>query len=812
MVTGLAWGRGLAAALLGSTALATMIAGPAAMAAETVAGTVQVAQDSGARRFDIPAGPLGSALTTFGEASGKKVLVPSGVLQNRNTAGVSGTLSADRALAQLLDGTGLTWRYTETGAVTLEPVSTQDGAMELGPVTVEGQAQALSGATEGTGSYTSRVSTVGSKAPATLREVPQSVTVVTRERMDDQNMKRLEDAMRATTGMTVATNDNGRSSIFVRGFELDNYLVDGLPTSLSSIYGTQPDLAMFDRVEVLRGPSGLFGGTGEPGGTVNLARKRALDHAAASGSATYGSWNSYETQADVTGPLVSSGRIRGRVVASYQDKDSFVDVNHNTGKLGYGTLELDLSPATTLSLAMSHQERDITPSNGLPAYANGQLLNVDRSTFYGADWNRFDSASNDMLAELKHTFDDGGFAQVSARYVDRWADMKYAYANSAVSASTGNTTSMAVLARNYDEQALSMDGHVSKPFTAFGLTHNILGGVDYRRYEQTLWSGTATSAWTSNASSPNTTNFREPNVTLNSGTRTVPEQYSGYGQLRVKLAEPLTVIGGGRVSYYHQDVTNLVNRTVSSLDVNAKTTPYAGIVLDVTKELSLYASYTGIFQPQTGTLLSGGMPKPREGNQVETGIKGEFLDGRLNSHLGVFRILDQNRLINDPSNAAYKVAAGEAESKGAEAEISGAITPEWQVFAGYSYLLTKFLNGDGTNAVEGQPVSTLTPKHTLTLWTKYSFREGSPLAGFNVGGGARVLSAFYNQSGNVRWYQDGYTVVDGQVGYQLNENLDLTLTVNNLFDEEYYSRVGSSTVFNFYGEPRSYWLKLGAKF
>ncbi|NFV78834.1 TonB-dependent siderophore receptor [Magnetospirillum aberrantis] len=808
MVSGLACWRGLAAALLGGTALATLVVVPAAMAAEAT----QVAQAGDVRSFDIPAGPLGRALTAFGEASGLKVLVPSALLQNRNTAGVSGTLSPERALVQLLGGTGLTWRYTDSGVVTLEAVPAQDGAMELGPVTVEGQARALSATTEGSGSYTSRVATVGSKMPATLREIPQSVTVVTRQRMDDQNMQRLEDAMRATTGMTIATNDNGRSSIFVRGYELDNYLVDGLPTSLSSIYGTQPDLAMFDRVEVLRGPSGLFGGTGEPGGTVNLARKRALDHAAASGSFTYGSWNAYEAMADATGPLVSSGRVRGRVVASYLDKDSFIDVNHNTGKLGYGTLEFDLTPATTLSLALNRQERDITPTNGLPAYADGRLLNVDRSTYYGADWNRFESASNEALAELKHTFDDGGFAQVSARYVDRWADMKYAYSGSAVSAAD-TTSTMAVLARNYDEQTLSLDGHLSKPFTAFGLTHNALVGADYRRYEQTLWStGNSSYAWTSNVNSPNTTGFAETYPAQTSGTRTVPEQYSVYGQLRLKVAEPLTLIGGGRLSYYHQDVTNLVNNTTTSLDVNAETTPYAAVVFDVTKQVSLYASYTEIFQPQTGTLSSGAMPKPRVGNQYETGVKGEFLEGRLNTHLGVFRIRDENRLINDPANATYKVAAGEAESKGLEAEISGALTPEWQVFAGYSYVLTKFLKGDGATAVEGQPVSTLTPKHTVTLWTKYTFGEGSPLEGFNVGGGARMLSAFYNQVGAVRWYQDGYTVVDGQVGYQLTDNLDLTLTVNNVFDEEYYSRVGSSSVFNFYGEPRSYWLKLGAKF
>src|SRR5690606_22975133 len=158
----------------------------------------------------------------------------------------------------------------------------------------------------------------------------------------------------------------GRSSLFLRGFEIDNYLVNGLPAPISSIYGTQPDLAIFDRVETLRGPTGLFGGSGEPGGTANLGLKRAQDECSGSASVSAGSWENYRGEVDVTGPLLESGRLRGRFVGAYQDRESFTDVTDNKVSIGYGTVEADLTEDTTLSVGLWHQERDITPFNGLP--------------------------------------------------------------------------------------------------------------------------------------------------------------------------------------------------------------------------------------------------------------------------------------------------------------------------------------------------------------------------------------------------------------------------------------------------------------
>lgn len=762
---------------------------------------------------DIPSRPLPEAIAELSAQTGLQVLYSGDGPFERSSGAVSGNYTLPQALGIMLKGTGISFRFVGKDAVTLVSSGGErsGGAMEIGPVTVVGSQAGGSAITEGTGSYASSTAGFGSKNPASIRETPQSISVVTRQRIEDQNMTSLDDAMRKTTGMVVLNNDQGRSSIFSRGFELDSFLVDGLPSPLSSIYGSQPELAIYDSVEVLRGPGGLLAGTGEPGGVVNLVRKRALDRFALSGSASYGSWDYYAGEADITGPLAKGGAIRGRLVGAYKDRDTFVDVNHNQAIVGYGTLEFDLDDATTLSLAFTRQERDITPFNGLPAYTTGQLLDVRRSTFIGADWNRFDNASNEGFLELERRFGNGGHAKLAARYVDRTVDFKYAYSRTAVDPVTGNV-GMTALAREFDEESLALDAHVSSPFELAGLTHRFVAGADYRRYDQNLRQGTHNfgPSETVNVFNP-VSNLPEPNINFTTRTLVEPEQFGLYGQAALKPLSPLTFIFGGRLSWYDSRTTNLATSPpqIQNVDVDGKFTPYAGVVYDISDSLSAYVSYAQIFQPQTSLDASGNVLDPRSGVQYEAGLKGEFLDGKFNFQAAVFRLVDENRAIADPVTAGASIASGEVEVQGVETEVSGSPLPGLEVYAGYTFTETEHLSAPAGQ--EGMVFSTWTPKHNFNLWSRYSFQSGM-LNGVHLAGGLKAVSSFYSQSGAVRFEEDGYAIVDAQVGYKFTENLSATLTVNNVFDTEYYTRVGSATVFNFFGEPRSAILNVAARF
>ena len=677
--------------------------------------------------------------------------------------------------------------------------------------TIEVQGERGAVQTEGVDSYTTSRTTIGKDA-LTLKEIPQSVTVVTRQRIQDQNMTALEDAARVAPGIVIYQNDRGRSSIFSRGFEFDTFSIDGLPSPMSSIYGTQPDLAPFDRVEILRGPSGLFAGTGEPAGTLNLARKRAQSKFGASVNGTVGSWDYYRSEVDLNAPLTKSGNVRARAVGAFTDNNSFIDKVGNQSKVGYGTVEVDLTPQTTASFVILHQDKDMVPQNGLPTFANGTLADVSRSTFSGRSWNRFNNRVDDYLAELEHRFDNGGHAKAGIRYSDRFVDLKYAYGSGAINATTGNYNST-VLARQYWEKSLSTDAHISTPFSLIGQTHNFLLGVDYRQYDQKTYQGTATNG-TNNIYNP--TDTAEPNVTLTPQTQVKPQQTGIYSQLRFKPVSSITTILGGRMSWYEQDTTTLSTGAVAGLKETGVFTPYLGLVVDLTANISAYGVYTEIFQPQPGSLtVSGANVDPRTGEQYEAGLKGSFLGGALNTSLGVFMTRDNNRAVRDLDNPTYVVAAGEVEVRGIEAEISGRLAPGWQVQAGYAYTESEYLNtvtsSTGTTSTAGQTFNTGTPAHSFNVWSKYEFQDPQ-LRGWHAAGGFRAQSQIYAQaSSTVQIVQASYAVFDGQIGYKFKDNFEATFTVNNLFDEIYYARTGSLSTFNFYGEPRSYWLKLSAK-
>jgi outer membrane receptor for ferric coprogen and ferric-rhodotorulic acid len=221
-------------------------------------------------------------------------------------------------------------------------------------------------------------------------------------------------------------------------------------------------------------------------------------------------------------------------------------------------------------------------------------------------------------------------------------------------------------------------------------------------------------------------------------------------------------------------------------------------MFDLTAELALYTSYSDIFKPQNNLTRDNQQIDPRTGAQYEIGIKGEFLDGRINTHAALYRLEDTNRALPDPVDDQFSVAAGKVRSEGFETEISGQLTPQWQLTAGYAYTTTEYLRA--LPAQEGESYSPFTPKHNVNLWTKYSFADGI-LQDFYIGGGLRTVSEFYSGSSNLRFEAPGYTTVSLLGGYAIDEHWKVSLNIENLFDRKYYEKVSGTTRQNFYGAP-----------
>jgi outer membrane receptor for ferric coprogen and ferric-rhodotorulic acid len=665
-----------------------------------------------------------------------------------------------------------------------------DEPLQLEMVTVEGNQLYDMLPSEQTGGYAVDAATVGTKTPAALKDIPQSISVITRESIEDRNVDTLDELARRTPGLRVLTNDAGRSSIYSRGYEYDEFNIDGLPAPMASINGTLPNLAAFDRVEVMRGPSGLFNSSSELGGIVNLVRKRPTEDAQGHVIGRYGSFNQYYLEGDASGPLTEDGRLRGRAVVAQSDTDGFVDNNDNNSQSFYATLEYDIDPDTMVSVAYLRQQRDITVNNGLATDADGSLLDVDRSTFFGADWNDFTATTDDFIFELTHRFESGGFGRVGARYSNRNADYNYAFGGGPVAAD--GTVPVSATAGDIDQNTLAVDASYSQPFETFGNVSEFVAGADYKHYDTDSIRGRARLGRT------DADDFEDLAYVdvLASGSltdnTTKLEEIGLYTKLTFRPVEPLALIGGVRVSDYKVELTDNTAGTTGSRDDNGKLTPYAGLVLDVDRHHALYASYSKVFNPQTAYDINGDLIEPREGTQYETGVKGSYFNGDLNARASLFRMYDRNYAAGVPGEN-YNEAIGQRRIQGVEFELDGSPIEQLDIIAGYTYLDTEVERG------ADEATFVLMPDHMFNLWTKYAFDSGL-LDRVSIGAGVTAFSDFSSLQGVEA---PGYAVVDAMVGYQFTDKLSGAVNVNNLLDKKYYNRVGSTGTFNFYGEPTS---------
>ena len=810
VVTEVRRGRGGRVVLAATASALALVIGSVAMPQVAVAQTAQSQID-----VDIPAQDLNGALLLLTQRAGLQIVYDADKVAGRRSSAVQGRVTPTEALSQMLVATGLTFRFTGGNRVTLEPApQSADGAVQLGPVRVEGtdgrsvgsvQAQI---ATEGTGSYTTRALTIG-KAPQSIRETPNSVSVVTRQQIEDRNMTSLPDAMNAVTGIVIQPFGNGISDFASRGFSIASIQFDGVATqgAIGSYMPVSYDIAMYDRIEVLRGPAGLFQGSGEPGGTVNIVRKRALEWFQISGSFMAGSWDSYRGELDVTGPLSADGKLRARIVGAYDDRGSYIDLVYARKSVVYGTIEYDLAENTVVSVGASYQGGPSRPLYGLPTYPDGRLLDAPRSTFLGSKWDRKDDDVYRYFADVEHNMSNGG--QIIVRYdqTDRRTDYMHSSFGSTPVDQDGNIEVL----QNKTKRIIKdrgFDAYITSPIKIISDRDNIVIGSNYRRYVTDI------SGYSANLRSVIRNVFKPdhnmpmPTFTAASFPNTsTADRWGVYGQSRLGILPATTLVLGGRLDWWEGKFSRN-GVTADDGSVKAKFVPYAALVYDLTNSVTLYGSYANTFAPQTAVTVTGDFVEPRSGSQYELGLKGEFMDGALNGHFALFRIEDSNRAIEDPDNPDFSVASGKVRSQGLEAELTGSPLSGWDLTAGYAYTETEFLRGNPGQA--GTIFNSGSPKHSLKLWSKYEFAEG-PTKGLSVAGGVNLSSGTFSRSGAITWRQDTYAVVSAQLGYRLNQNLEFNLTANNLFDETYYVRVASGGRQSYFGEPRNVMFTLRAR-
>ena len=649
--------------------------------------------------------------------------------------------------------------------------------------------------TGGAKSYTAKSASTSTKLNLSLRETPQSVKVLTREYLDDANINSFQDMLNSVTGVTTNRWDE-RQYPTARGFDVDYYLFDGVPSSSELDIASDPDLSMYDRVELVKGANGLMTGAGNPAIAINMIRKHAnAKELTGTLSSSYGSWNAWNSMADISAPLNADGTVRGRVVVKHESTDSFADLYEKENNLFYGVLDADLTDSTYLSVGASYQELDRSGIKwgGLPAFYNdGSLTDFDRDLTVTSDWTYWNTNTTTAFAQFKQKLFNDITLNVNYDYreIDAETALLYLWSES-VDKTTNSSGGLYPYTDTSKTTQNNADVYISAPFTLGGLQQEVVAGFMYNQSEltdryygsPTLDNGTIDF----NNFTPSKIIGSINNNVANPSNKTT--QTGVYLAGKFTLLEPLKLVTGVRVSNWeYESEDGNGNRKY-----NNKVTPYAGLIYDFLEDYSWYASYTEIFKPENKQDANQQYLDPREGKSYETGLKGEFFDKQLNASMSVFLTQQDNVAekigsikIGDEFKDVYS-STDSVESKGFEIELDGKITNNWDMSFGVAHFNVEDANG--------KKVQTTAARTSANLFTKYTLDKWS------LGGGLNYKSEAYKDEAARRITQDAYVLANLMAAYQVDQNIKLQLNVNNLFDEKYYEGLGKNSMV--YGAPRN---------
>lgn len=640
-------------------------------------------------------------------------------------------------------------------------------------------------------------SNVGTKMPLALRDIPQSVSIISKQRIQDQNLTTIGDVLSNTTGVSANSIDSERVSFWSRGNLINNYLFDGVPTIVDSIWDfgeTAGDTAIYDRVEVIRGANALSTGSGYPSASVNMVRKHA-DSKVVTGSLTAetGSWDKQRYVGDITVPLNDAGTVRARAIGGYQEADSWLDRYHRRTRFLSTIVDADLTDSTTLTLGWDYQSSETRDPTwgGLPVfYSDGSRTHYDRSFNTASDWAYSDKESNKYYANLVQKFDNGWQAQINGAYSKTTFDTLQAYPYGFPDKETGQGVFIYNGWNKGTRKVNSVDLYANGPFDLLGRTHQLMLGGSYSKQDNYFFN---TSSDGVSAGDFNNWQGDIPQGTYQpwhvESDDTI-RQKSLYSAARFSLADPLSLLVGARYTQW------AAHGTTGNKE-NDKIAPYAGLTYDLNDTYSVYASYTSIFQPNNVRNIEAKYLEPTTGKSYETGIKGDWNNSRLTANLSLFRTEQNNLAVNTysyiPGTSQYAWKSVDSVSRGVEFEVNGALTDNWQMTFGASRYIAEERNGTA--------VSSQLPRTTAKLFTSYRLPM---LQDLTVGGGVNWQNQSWQDvtgpTGSEHLVQGSYALVNLFSRYQVTKQLSVQANVNNLFDKEYYAYLGD---YGLYGAPRS---------
>lgn len=654
---------------------------------------------------------------------------------------------------------------------------------ELPEVEVKAAVQADQ-SSEKTKSYTVKETTSATRLGTSIRETPQSISVITRQELDDFRILSVNEALSYATGIKVEQFETDRTEYTARGLNITSFQIDGLnsPISFSGTNYGDLDVAVYDRIEVLRGANGLIAGTGNPSATINFVRKRATKDFQAKVDVSAGSWDNRRLDADISSALNADGSVRGRLVGAYQDRNSYLDRYSTERNVVYGVIEADLSDNTSVAIGHTYQKNDSSGNNfgSLPLlYTDGTKRHYKVSDSVATDWAYMKVDTNVSFAELTHYFNNDWKVKGQLTYKDTGSEGRYNYIDGYEDRTTGlGTFTSYPYIYSFATKDHVADIYANGPFELAGRKHELVVGATWSKSYMKEYSRTGDTLGNITVNSfDDLGNFPIPNF----GPKSKDSDYQStttnlYTAAKLNPTDALKItVGGSLLSYELEGVAYGADQAAKE---NNKFTPYVGTVLDLNDTISLYASYAGIYKPQVERGVNLKPLAPLKGKNYEAGIKSEWFNKKLNSSFALFRTEQENQAQAVGTNGTITTYEGiQATTKGYEFDVSGEVTDNLNINAGYTRLMS--VKGD-----QDQNVNPFVPRHLVHLTTVYKVPSIEKL---KVGASVNWQSDTHVDIGTVRYTQDSYATLNLMANYQIDEHWSAAVNLYNVTDEKYLS-------------------------
>ncbi|MEE3927521.1 TonB-dependent siderophore receptor [Pseudomonas viridiflava] len=678
-----------------------------------------------------------------------------------------------------------------------DQVATNNSSIELQNIDIQSATdiETAQGPVQG---YRATRSASATRTDTSLHETPQSISVVSREAVEDIGATRLQDALDYAGGVGRANNFGGQglTTFTVRGFTTGEFYRNGFPINRG--YPNMPDANTIERLEVLRGPATTLYGRGDPGGTFNVVSKQPLAERSVTLGSQLNDQGMKRGTLDASGPLDDDGRFAYRLNVVGEGGDTFRD-HVETERYGVTpVLSWQVDDATRITFEGDFMRNNAPLDRGLTRYP-AQTRTASRDTFFGEkDVGKLHNDNN--MAQIRFDRDLNADWKLGGGIQMLDGSLKGDAIEANGLAADGRT-----LGRNFNYRKLEWTDrdvqlNVTGHFATAGVDHTLLAGVEYEDYDYKSIirrSSGAVNAYTIDIFDPVYGKARPALTRTTTNDKENLKTYAAFVQDQVALTERMKLLAGVRFERFEHDYDTFGVGVPFTNSDNA-VTPRLGLTYDLTDTVAVYANTARSFKPNTGASRLGGGFKAEEGKSYEVGVKWEALDRRFSVDAALYQIEKQNVLTTDPVDSTFSVAAGEVRSRGLDLNVVGNLTPEWRVMGSYAYVDAEVTKD---NTLRSGTRLLNIPEQTFSLLNVYEFQDGA-LRGLGLGAGGRYVDQRAGQTANTAFSMDSYTVFDLLAFYKVNEHVKLNLDVKNVFDKE-YEEGAFGNVYAYPGAPRT---------